>query len=446
MFFAFMFWVIHINWLTVIGLPVLIITAFSLSIFYGVFASLTHFFDRSKLWPIGYAFTFLTLEILLTYWPLGGFNWGSLGYISASHPFIKLVEILGVFGLSIFIILFSTVLIYAFEVAKNGGREASLIIVILWGLLPGLLFVLVENNIESEKSGEISIAAIQGNVPRLGLEFNEQRKAVYQNHIDETLKLIENSSDQNYDLIVWPENAPDVDPFANPEVINELNLLSQNADVPILIGSRMQSEMGPINASILITGNTTRDNAFIYAKQKLVPFGEKIPVEDLLGPIAAGFGPIGESLVAGTTPGILTISQASIGLMICFEVAWGQIAKNVVEEGANVLLVQTNNATYGLTNQLSQQFNIAKLRSIESQKEVITVATSGISGHLSKSGETLWIAKEFSAASEILKVSLYDGENIGVLMNIYLQFFVIVLWVLLLTWSLSSARMRNYVK
>lgn len=443
--FAFSFWVIHINWLTVIGLPVLVITAFSLSLFYGVFASSTHLFSKSKLWPFGYAFTFLTLEVLLTYWPMGGFNWGSLGYISASHPFTGLVEVIGSFGLSIFIILFSVSLIYAFELATSKGVLAGIILVTTWGLLPGFLFIWVEENVNPAKMGEISIAVVQGNVPRLGLDFNEQRKAVYQNHVTETLRLINNSSDQNFDLIVWPENAPDVDPFANLEVINELNTLSQLANAPILIGSRMQSEIGPINASILITGNTTKSNAFIYAKQKLVPFGEKIPAEEFLGPIAAGFGPIGESLTAGSKAGILSISQASVGLMICFEVAWGQIAKNVVEQGANVLLVQTNNATYGLTNQLSQQFNIAKIRSIESQKELITVATSGISGHLDQAGEVKWVAQEFTADSEILEVSLYEGVNIGVLMNHYLQLLIVIFWVLLLSWSVFNSKMRKYV-
>lgn len=442
--FALAFWLVQINWLTVIGLPVLVITAVGLSVFYGAFALACRFFDRTKLWPIGYAMNFLLLEVILTYWPLGGFNWGSAGYISASHPLVYLAQLVGAFGLAVLMFSLVIVLIYAFELIRVGGFIAALALIVLWGGFIGVLTLVNENQNEPSTPSEVDIAVVQGNVPRLGLAFNEQRKAVYQNHINETLKLINDNPNQKIDLVVWPENAPDVDPFENIEISTELNSLSKMAKAPILVGSRMQSEQGAINASILFTGNTTKSDAFIYAKQKLVPFGEKIPLEEVLGPLASNFGPISQSLMAGTKPGVLKVSGANIGLMICFEVAWGQIAKQVVERGANVLLIQTNNATYGLTNQLPQQFNIAKLRAIESQKQVLTVATSGISGQIDKNGDVLWIEDEFVAASEILSVSLYEGMNVGVLLNIYLQYLIVILWIIMVLFVIISARIRNH--
>jgi apolipoprotein N-acyltransferase len=444
--FGIAFWLIQINWLTVLGIPVLVITAFAISLFYGLFSALTTMFSSAKFWPVYYALTFLSLEVMLNYWPLGGFNWGSLGYISSNHPLLELVEVTGVFGLSILLMSLSVTFIIFFLLISKKAYVAGVVGLSTWLLLIGIVQILVIQNKAFAPSGVLTIAAIQGNVPRLGLEFNAQRKAVYENHVNETEKLLRDNPNVSLDLIVWPENAPDVDPFANPEVIDQLNAISLSANSPLLVGSRMTSDIGAINASILIDGDTTSENAFIYAKQKLVPFGERIPLENILGPIAANFGPISENLVAGNQPGLLPIRGAVVGLMICFEVAWGQVAYEVVKNNAQVLLIQTNNATYGLTGQLQQQSNIARLRSIEAQREVITVATSGISAHFDKSGNTLWEAPEFISASKILSVKLYDGVNLGIKVNFYSQIFIIFIMLFLILFIPLKSRIKHYVK
>ena len=444
--FGMAFWLIQVNWLTVLGIPVLVITAFAISLFYALFSALTTIFGSTKFWPVFYALIFLSLEVMLNYWPLGGFNWGSLGYISTSHPLVNLVEVTGVFGLSILLMSLSVIIILFFILMSKKAYVAGMVSILIWLLLIGVGHILVNQNKPLMASGELNIAAIQGNVPRLGLEFNAQRKAVYENHLNETEKLLMENPTVLLDLIVWPENAPDVDPFMNREVIDQLNEISLRANSPLLVGSRMTSDIGAINASILIDGDTTRENAFIYAKQKLVPFGERIPFEKFLGPIAANFGPISENLVAGSQPGLLPIRGAVVGLMICFEVAWGQVAYEVVKNNAQVLLIQTNNATYGLTGQLQQQSNIARLRSIEAQREVITVATSGISAHFDKSGNILWEAPEFVSSSKVLNVKLYDGVNLGLKVNFYSQILILLLTIILIIIVVVKGRIKHYVE
>lgn len=445
--FATAFWLVQINWLSVLSPFVLLITAIALSFFYGLAAMFTFLFRHTSFWPILYGITFLTLESLFNYWPFGGFNWGSIGYISAKNPLANLASVIGVYGLSILIALLSGVMILSFLLLREGGVIAGLILILLWVLLVGFLQLLRDQQPDLPAKFEITVGAVQGNVPRLGLEFNAQRKAVYQNHIDETFKLIAGNSDKDFDLIVWPENAPDVDPFNNSEVIKELNQLSLTAASPILVGSRMQSKIGPVNGSILITGDTSYENAFYYAKKKLVPFGERVPFENFLGPIAVNFGPISESLVPGKKAGILKLSEGvRIGLLICFEVAWGQLAKDVIDQGADVIIVQTNNATYGLTTQLPQQFNIAKLRAIESQKQVLTVATSGISGLVDKNGKVLWEVDEFTSASEALDLKLYPGSTLGLFANYYLQLAVFTFFIFLATFFGYREMKHKYVE
>lgn len=446
--FGLAFWLIQINWLSVLSPIVLIITALSLSIFYGITALSTYLFRNAKFWPLLYAISFLTLESLFNYWPFGGFNWGSIGYLSAKNPLADLVSVIGVFGLSILISLLAVVLVLSWMLALNKAAIAGLVLILIWPLLVGFLQVLRDGQVASPAKAQITVGAVQGNVPRLGLEFNAQRKAVYQNHIDETMILLNNNRDKKFDLIVWPENAPDVDPFNNSEVIAELNQLALTADAPILIGSRMNSKIGPVNGSILIAGNTSYENAYYYAKKKLVPFGERVPLENYLASIASNFGPISQSLVPGKEVGILELGEGvRLGLLICFEVAWGQLAKDVVDNGAEVIIVQTNNATYGLTTQLPQQFNIAKLRAIESQKQVLTVATSGISGLVNKDGSVLWEVDEFTSASKALNIDLYPGKTIGLSANYYLQILILVSFVIcILVYSYHERKNKSYVK
>lgn len=415
-----------------------------MSFFYGAAAASTYLFKDSKIWSIFYSITFLALESLFNYWPFGGFNWGSYGFITVDNPFSNALAVVGVFGFSVLIMTFTILIIEFFRLYRLKAYGPIIVSMMLWIGFVGFLDLIDSKFNQIIDSGELSIAAIQGNVPRLGLEFNAQRKAVYQNHLTETQKLLKGNPE--LDLIIWPENAPDVDPFANSEVINELNLLAKIADTPILIGSRMQTSDGSVNASILIEGDTKLDNSFIYAKQKLVPFGERVPFESYLGPIASNFGPITQSLNAGERTGILEITDNKLGLLICFEVAWGQLALSAIDSGAEVLIVQTNNATYGLTSQLIQQFNIAKIRAIESQRQVLTVATSGISGLVDQDGSVIWEADEFVPTSAVLNVDLYEGKTLGILLNYYLQIMIMVALTISVFLFIFKDSIIDYVK
>ena len=89
---------------------------------------------------------------------------------------------------------------------------------------------------------------------------------------------------------------------------------------------------------------------------------------------------IPRDMVPGTEPGVLDLAGTTIGDVICFEVAYDGLVHEVVDGGAEMLVVQTNNATYMGTGQVEQQFAIARLRAIETSRYVVVVATNGVSG------------------------------------------------------------------
>ena len=93
--------------------------------------------------------------------------------------------------------------------------------------------------------------------------------------------------------------------------------------------------------------------------------------------------------LAGTAPGVLTVGPAKVGDVICFEVAYDDVVRDTVREGAQLLAVQTNNATYMGTGQVEQQFAISRLRAIETGRPVVVAATNGVTGVVDQAGRVL---------------------------------------------------------
>jgi apolipoprotein N-acyltransferase len=94
-------------------------------------------------------------------------------------------------------------------------------------------------------------------------------------------------------------------------------------------------------------------------------------------------------MVPGTEPGVLRLAGTTVGDVICFEVAYDGLVDAVVQGGARMLVVQTNNATYMDTGQVEQQFAIARLRAIETGRWAVVVATNGVSGIIAPDGRVV---------------------------------------------------------
>jgi apolipoprotein N-acyltransferase len=123
-----------------------------------------------------------------------------------------------------------------------------------------------------------------------------------------------------------------------------------------------------------------------YVKRHPVPFGEYIPFRRQLLPLIGRLEMVGRDTYAGSTPGVLDIAGSTIGDVICFEIAYDEIVRDVVDHGGQVIVVQTNNATYGGTSQPDQQFEISRLRAMEFGRTVLIASTSGISGVIRPDG------------------------------------------------------------
>jgi apolipoprotein N-acyltransferase len=120
-----------------------------------------------------------------------------------------------------------------------------------------------------------------------------------------------------------------------------------------------------------------------------VPFGEYIPLRSLFAPHIKALDQIPSDMVRGHRPGVLPVGPAKAGVLMCFEVAYDGLLRHLVDDGADLVVVPTNNATYTGTGQIDQQFAMSRLRAVETGRYVVVASTNGISGLIAPDGHVV---------------------------------------------------------
>ncbi|HSO66062.1 MAG TPA: apolipoprotein N-acyltransferase, partial [Ornithinibacter sp.] len=236
----------------------------------------------------------------------------------------------------------------------------------------------------------VSVGFVQGNVPQAGLEFNAERRAVLDNHVRGTEALAARAP-SDLSLVVWPENSSDIDPFRNADAAVQIDRAREAVGVPLLIGAVLAEPVGASsNVSLFYDGQGAYPQR--YTKLHPVPFAEYIPHRAffrMFTPMADLAG----NFVAGTQIGVFRVEAPGGDYLalptICFEVAYdGLMRDSVLAAGdeESLLVVQTNNATFGYTAESEQQFAISRIRAIEHGRSVVHVSTVGVSGFVAPDG------------------------------------------------------------
>jgi apolipoprotein N-acyltransferase len=373
--------------------------------------------------------SFLALEELRARFPFGGFGWLRIGFSQVDAPYARLASIGGVSLLTLATLLLG---VATYELAKRGsGLTLPLIAIAL--SLSGI-FILPNNSPRQT----FQVLAVQGSVPKLGLDFNERATEVFYRHLRATekaltAKTISKQKVAKPDLIIWPENSVDVDPFNNPKIGAEISALVEKTKIPLIIGAVLRTEGQLQNASILwepMKGATTR-----YIKRHLTPFGEVMPLRSTLTFISDLPNQV-EDFSPGNTAVIHQVGQARIAPIICFELIDDPLLQSSAKQ-SNLFVVQTNSATFANTAESAQQLAITRIRSIEHARYSVSVSTIGISAIVDTNGIVLKSTKENIAASINSSVALNATQTIYDRIG---QFA----WVLVLLIGLGFAGALNY--
>lgn len=353
-----------------------------------------------------FAGLWVAVEQLRSALPYGGFPWGRLGYAFVDAPVARLAWLGGVPLVSLAVALAGALLGLAFESARTRRLvTAAFAPVVAIGVLAvGYLVPL-----DGQGSGErITIGAIQGNVPNRGLDSFDQAREVTTNHLAETMRMVDSGAD--VDLVVWPENAADIDPRVDQQTLDAVKVAVAASGAPLLLGTvDYTPEDGRYNTMVLYGTNATVIDT--YSKQRPAPFAEYVPLRDIARQVA----PVVDNVVdmlEGEGPATVQVPIESLGRAvtvatpICFEVAYDAIVRDAVAKGAEVLIVPTNNATFGETAESTQQLQMSRMRAIETGRWTVQISTVGVSAVIDPFGRVHADTELFTADHLVERVGL----------------------------------------
>jgi len=364
---------------TFVGSVPWIILALGMSFFYLPLALV------SRWGMTAYPLIFIMLEEVRNRFPFGGFGWVRIAYTQADAPFSKIAAIGGASALSALTVLLGLIFYY------GAKRQFSLIT-----FMPFLLLLVPVN---LSVSAATNVLMIQGNVPQMGLDFNSRAKAVFNNHFERTQ--VELAKNSNVDFILWPENSVDVDPFLNKDVNQALNSM----DKPLIIGAILGKGNKFLNTSILWGGELPPT----YIKQHLTPFGEYIPLRSLASLISPYTDRVTD-FEPGQAQVLFKVKDAVIAPIICFELVDDQLLVDAARS-SNILAVQTNSATFGMSAESAQQLSITRVRAIEHGRNIVSVSTTGISAVIDYQGKVLQQTSMGTADTIRAEVDLLQGQT-----------------------------------
>ncbi|WP_240498065.1 apolipoprotein N-acyltransferase [Williamsia sp. 1135] len=335
--------------------------------------------------PIWLACAWVAVEAARSRVPFGGFPWGRIAFGQADGPLLPLAALAGAPGLS-----FVTVLLGAAAAATAMAVwTRDIRAVAVPGCAAAVVGLLVWTPSQTVDPGEqtVTVAVVQGNVPRMGLEFNAQRRAVLDNHVQRTLELaadVRAGRVGQPTVVVWPENSSDIDPFTNPDAAAAIDRAARAIGVPILVGAVVARDDGRSRNTSVVWDPTTGPGQE-HDKRQLVPFGEYLPLPGLMSRLSSYAGQAG-NFVAGTGNGVVDLGGIRLAVATCYEVAFDDLITESVRAGAQLIAVPTNNATFGRTDMTYQQLAMSQVRAVEHNRAVVIAATSGVSAIVTPEG------------------------------------------------------------
>lgn len=401
----------HLPW--AVSVPVYLLLVLWLAMFYGVSAGISRLGELVGIkavfsLPVAWvAFDFIRSFLF------SGFAWAMLGHSQfRTLPLIQIADLAGVYGITMLIVLANVVLYRAVRAVFGADVPypvKSALVMLL--LLAGTLFYGFSRLNEPESAGSkpLRVALIQGNIPqdvKWSPEFRDKTVAVYE-------RLTRKAAKDGVDLVVWPESA--VPFFFQDEALQaeRIRNLARELNAHILLGSP---------AHELRNGRTTfLNSAFMLSpsgettgradKLHLVPFGEYVPLGNILtfiNKIVVGIGDFAPGQQAVT----LDARGIKLGIQVCYEVIFPELARKYVKAGARILVAITNDAWFGRSSAPCQHLSIAVFRAIETRTPMIRAANTGITAIIDQNGHIRSMTALFVEGFRTGEVQPGSGESL----------------------------------
>ncbi|WP_207084800.1 apolipoprotein N-acyltransferase [Nocardioides sp. S5] len=345
------------------------------------------------------------VEVLRSAWPLGGLPWGRLGFSALDTVWQGWLQWGGVT-----ITTFVLALVGAATgrlVVSRGPRAAPLGVAGLVAAASMAPATMAAKQPRTDDNARVAI--VQGGVPGAGNRLVDYHREVTDNHARETLALFarrDASGQPAPDFVLWPENATAVDPVTDERANRAIRETARATGVPLLAGSVTDGPGadGARNQGIVWSSSGAPGQR--YTKRHLVPFGEYVPWRSLATRVSNRLIEIPRDMVAGTVGAPLDVAGIPVADALCFDVAYDDVIAPQVRRGASLVTVQTSNAMFLGTAQLEQQWDISRVRAIESGRAVVVASVNGVSGAIGPDGQVIARLATRGTASAVVEVPL----------------------------------------
>lgn len=435
------FWLPHISWLTLyLGLIPWAALASVMIIWMGLMAAAIGAFTRwfptetesgmlARLSWLGPFLTSLSIaglwvvkELVQSSWPYGGFAWGRISTSFSDSPFSSLVSWTGFAGLTGFIVFIVALGIQmGVRILSNTGERLRMSALIpITSLLIVTVLLTVIPTYALAPAGQAKVGAVQGNSDA-GIFADRQPGDILSDHLQASQDLV----GTNVDFFVWPEAAVDDDPFAEPGVAERLDQITTEVGAPLVTGVITHRGGRYFNSSIV--WEASRGVTAQYDKRRPVPFAEYMPNRSFFRAIVPDLVDLVQlDYTAGSASSTVPVGDVTAGIAICFDIIFDDLAVDMVDQGAQIVLAQTNNADFGRTDESAQQLAIARLRAIEMGRVIVVISTVGTSAIIAPDGSDIASLEPFTADAMVANTVLYDGVTPAIALGwLYTAIFII---------------------
>ncbi len=316
-------------------------------------------------------------------WVGGGFPWVLLGYSQATAlPVAQIASIGGVYLLSFVVALVSAAAAWIALTRRpsrwlvSGAVLGAVIAMAAWGA------VRIRDGGLTRGGDALRVGLVQGNIA----QEDKWNPSLATPILERYLEMSRRAIGEGAQVVMWPESSTPFFLEENPMMAARIRQLAAQTSTPFVVGSdqleraardQIEGRDRYFNAAFLV-GPDGQTRA-VYRKMHLVPFGEYVPLRQLLPFVAPLVEAVAE-FSPGLEPVLLPIGDRSLSVAICYEVVYPWLIRSFVLAGSDLLVTITNDAWYGTTSAAYQHWEQASLRAVEHGRYLVRAANTGISG------------------------------------------------------------------
>lgn len=317
-------------------------------------------------------------------WFLTGFPWLFLGYSQIDTSLVVIAPVFGVLGMSFLVATLSGGLAWAIRYPSlSRAAVVCVVAVAVHTTLP-----LLDRDWTKPAADPVTVALLQGNFaqdnkwdPKYREITLERYRALTKQHL-------------GADIVIWPEAAIPMRYGQATGFLTELEMLADSAGTSLMIGILVRkADDRTYNAVVSLS-----DPAAFYYKRHLVPFGEYVPFRSILGAALDIVGAPASDLTPGKNAHVLEAAGVPVGVFICYEAAFGAKVTELLSK-AQFLVNVSNDAWFGCSLGPLQHFEMARMRAIETERDVLRATNTGVTAAVSYKGNVLERAPQFDVAT-----------------------------------------------